>query len=62
MEVSNQLHIYFTQEKEFPVSNNLKSGWIIQNKVEGKVGPVHALKTHRRKRGRTSLAPHVGIR
>ena len=29
--------------------------------MEGKVGPVHALKTYRGKRGPTSLAPHVGI-
>jgi len=47
MEVSNRLHIYSTPEKEFPVTNNLKSGWITQNKAEGKVGPVHALKTYR---------------
>lgn len=61
MEVSNQLHIYSTPEKEFPVTNNLKSGWIIQNKVVCKVGPVHTLKTYKGKRGQISLA-HVGIR
>jgi len=62
MEVSNQLHIYSTLEKELTVTNNLKSGWIIQNKVECKVGPVHTLKIYKGKGGRTSLAPHVGIR
>jgi hypothetical protein len=59
---SNQLHTYSTATTEFPVTNNLKSGWIIKNKVEGEVGPVHALTTYMGKRGQTSLTPHVGIR
>lgn len=62
MEVSNQLHIYSTPEKEFPVTNTQKSGWIIQNTVECKVGLAHTLKTYEGKRGQTSPAPQVGIR
>jgi hypothetical protein len=62
IKVSNELHSYFTPGKEFPVANKLKSGWIITNKVEGKVGPVHALKAYRGSRGRASLILHLGIR